>query len=65
MERYYRYVLHERIEAFRACGWYIAQADLGHHSHYAVLMRWPFDDKPPVDPPLPEKAPDASPEAER
>lgn len=36
----FRYVVHEKVIAYMQCGWHLAQADLGHHSRYSVLMQW-------------------------
>jgi hypothetical protein len=37
----FRYVIHDRVQAYLSAGWEIAN-DLAdtHHGHYAVLMRW-------------------------
>lgn len=40
MTRTFRFVRHERVIMYLQLGWHIAQADLGHHSQWAILMQW-------------------------
>jgi hypothetical protein len=42
----FRYVPHERVLDYLLIGWHIGVSDLGHHSNYAVLLRWLCTCKP-------------------
>lgn len=45
-----RYVIHSRVEQYKALGWEIRDTLEGTpHGQWAVYMKWPFDD-PPVEP---------------
>jgi hypothetical protein len=39
-ERVFRYVRHPDVIDYLRLGWHIAEADLGRHSEWAILMEW-------------------------